>query len=595
MLAEKVAAGQLPPVEERLPKNPMVIEAYHEPGQYSDRFRRALQNPGYISSRLGAEPLVTWGPDAQTIIPNLAYKWEVNEDGTEYTFYLREGTKWSDGEPFTADDIMFWYEDCLLNEELTPTFPGWMAPAGEPGVVEKVDDYTVKFKFSVPHGILLINLAFNGNSIVDHCKHYLQQFHPKYADADELAAKVKDGGFEAWYQLFGTRRDPANNPDLPTLRPWKITSDTYTTTATADRNPYYWKVDTEGKQLPYFDQVFWHIVGTVDMIPLKIVSGEVDMQCMRVGFNNYTLLMENREAGDYEVYRWIRGESGTAAFLNQARTQDDEMRELLRNRQFAIALSKAINRDEINQLFYSGLANPPIDLYPESVKNDPEIQDLFEFDLEEANVILDELGLTERNDEGIRMLPSGRPLTITSIVTNAYPIHPDVGEIIGEFWKEVGIKHDLQVTASELMQSRREEGDYDCNFYEVDYTAGNLHWLCYPRAYFPIQSDCYWAPLWGWHYETKGRNGEEAIGDGKKLQELWEEVISTVDADARKELEDEAFRVCAYNLWPITVTGGTPEPCVVKNGVRNVPEYSVLAWSTFSPKHTNPEAYYRQS
>ena len=223
-LAKLVVEGKLPPVEERLPDEPAVVEPVEEIGEYGGTWRRAAVSPTdtMIHVRLGYEPLVRWARDGKTIIPNLCTSWEVEEDGKVYTFHLRKGVKWSDGEPFTADDIVFWYEDILLNEDLTPSFPAWLAPKGEPVKVEKVDDYTVKFIFASPYSLFLEYLAGpdTGPHIFNYPKHYLKQFHPEYTRDEELAALTKEAGFDFWYQLFGDKAAPYTNPDLPTLRPW---------------------------------------------------------------------------------------------------------------------------------------------------------------------------------------------------------------------------------------------------------------------------------------------------------------------------------------------------------------------------------------
>ncbi|MGI6208423.1 MAG: ABC transporter substrate-binding protein [Anaerolineae bacterium] len=595
MLAQQVEAGTLPPVEERLPVDPMVITAIQEPGQYSGTWRRAETNPGHVAARLGAEPLVTWDRDAQTIIPNLATRWEVNEDGTEYTFYLRQGVRWSDGEPFNADDIMFWYQDVLLNEELTPAFPAWMMSGGDRGVVEKVDDYTVRFIFTEPAGLALDNLAFSGNSIINYPRHYLERFHINYADEAELNQMIEERGFEEWFQLFGAEVNPSQNPDLPTLRPWKLVTRNWTTTATAERNPYYWKVDTEGKQLPYFDQVFWNIVSSVDLIPLRIVSGEVDMQAMYIGFPNYTLLMENREAGDYNVFLWDPGLSGSTMFVNQTRTPADEVRDLLRQRDFRVALSKAMNRDEFNELFYFGLAQNVLTLYPQALAEDPEVQDLFAYDVEEANRLLDSVGLDQRDGEGMRMLPSGQQLTLRLFGHAAYPIHRDVAEVEAQFLNEVGLRTTIEFVAGELWTPRLQTSDYDILCYDADYAPGNLFWLAYPRSIFPVDLSTYWASLWGWYYATNGQNGEQHEGEAAGLVDLWEQVKITVDRAERQQLVDEGFRVQVANLWTIPIFGGDISPCVVKNGFRNVPEVGSLAYPVYSPKIYNPEHFYMQA
>jgi len=592
MLAELVAAGELPSVDERLPVEPMVIEAISEVGNYCDTWRRCETNPNHVSARLGAEPLVAWARDAQTVIPNLAQSWDVNEEGTELTFHLRRGVRWSDGEPFTADDVAFWFEDVILNQELTPAFPNWLKSGGEPCTFEKIDDYTVKLTFAAPAGLILDSFAFDGNTLVNYPRHYLERFHIDYADADELAALTKERGFESWYQLFSNEVNPAQNPDLPTVRPWRLVTKNWTTTAVAERNPYYWKVDSEGKQLPYYDKVFWNIVQSVDLIPVRVVSGEVDMQAMYIGFPDYTLLMENREAGGYQVYLWDPGNSGSAMHPNQTRTGDDEMRDLLRDQRFRLALSKALNREDMNDLFYLGLSKHVLDMYPESVQNDPDVPGYFEYDVEGANAILDEMGLDQRDGEGTRLLPSGRPIRLMMFGHAGYPIHRDVAEVEAEYLKAIGIATQIDFVAGEVFTPRLQQSDYDVLCYNANIGPGALFWAIYPRSLFPVEVSTYWATRWGWYYQTGGQEGDEPEGEAAYLLELWERVKQTVDADARQALIDEAFMINAKNLWVIPVFGGDIAPCIVKNGVTNVPESGTLAYQVWSPKLYNPEHFF---
>ncbi|MGI6208184.1 MAG: ABC transporter substrate-binding protein [Anaerolineae bacterium] len=599
MLAELVAAGKLPPVEERLPKNPMVIVPHKQVGTYGGTWFRAGTNPGPIGSRAGAEGLTIYDWDARTLIPNVAERWEISDDGKEFTFYLREGMRWSDGEPFTADDVMFWYEDVLLNDELTPSKPKWLMPGGELVKVEKVDDYTVKFTFATAYGIFLDQCAFNGTGFVGYAKHYFSQYHPKYADEAELQAAVKERGFEEWYQLFGAQNDFQRNPDLPVLRPWKINSRDWTTTATAERNPFYWKVDTEGNQLPYIDNQTYLIVESAEMVPMKIVTGEVNHMSMGTSIFNYTLYMEGREAGDYQVTIWNYGSSGTAMHINQTRRVEEgdaagqELRELLRNRDFRVAFSKALDRDDINELVYVGLADPAIDMFPESVKSDPEVQALLSYDPDAANAGFDALGLTERDSEGFRLLPSGAPLNLIMIGHVSYGIHRDVAEVVTGYLREVGIRATMDWIANEVWWPRVQDGDFDIVAYEADYTTPNLYWLTYPRSIFPVEPSTYWAPRWGTYFSTDGREGEEPdIEDAKKLVGMYEQALVTVDDADRAAIMDEAFRIIALNLWPVHTVGSRPEPCIVKNNFKNVPEYGMMAWPVYGERTTFPEQFY---
>lgn len=599
VLAAMVEAGDLPPVDQRLPVNPKVIPCFDQIGKHGGIWNRADTDAGSIGHHHGAEGLLRYGPGPEYALePNLAESYEISDDGKVFTFHLREGVRWSDGEPFTADDIMYWYNDVFMNEEISPSKARWLQPGGVVVQTEKIDDYTVKFTFGVPYGLFLDQLAFNGTGIVSYPKHYMSQFHVNYADADELTQMVKDAGFEQWYQLHGAKPNRQRNPDYPTMSPWHITSADWTTVAVADRNPYYWEVDEEGNQLPYFDEVHWNIVQAADMIPMKIVTGEVDMQAWSTGISNYTLYMESREKGGFDVGIWDYGGSGTSLHINQAKKVDAadavavEMRNLLKNLDLRIALSKAVDRDDINELVYMGLSDPAIDVYPDVVKNDPVIQDYYTLDPDRANAILDELGMTERDGDGMRLTPEGNRFDMSMIGLPMYAIHQDVAEVVVEYWREIGIRSTMDWIAIELWWPRVQEGDYDIAAYESDYSSGNVYRLTYPRAYFPVETSTYWAGAWGTWYSYAGQQGEEPdVEDGKRLQDLYDQVLQTVDADAKTAIMDEVFGIVAKNLWPIHTVGNRPEPCIVKHNVINVPEEGTCWWPVYGQRTTRPEQY----
>ena len=598
MLKAMIETGELPPLEERMPTNPLVVEPLEEVGQYGGTWRRANTGPWGISARIGGDPLVTYDRDETTVIANLASEWEVSDGGKTYTFHLREGAKWSDGQPLTVDDIMFWYEDRLLNKELTPSFPMWLSPGGEPGVIEKIDDFTVRFRFAAPYGLIFDQLCFRGIEAVRYPKHYMKQFHVNYADQKELDAMVSKAGFEQWFQLFGNKSTATDNADIPVDTPWSLTTQDWTTTAFSGRNPYYWKVDTAGNQLPYIDKVFYFCVEDAEIVALHCLAGEIDMQAFKTGFNNYPLYMENAEKGNYEVRIWSYGTTVTSMHVNQAKQYDEgdeaakEQRELLRNRDFRSALSRAIDRDDLNELLFFGKAGDVLNLYPESVKSDPEIQGLFEYDPEGSNAILDSLGLDKRDAEGMRLLPGGDRLELGMSGSTMYTLHRDVSEVVAGYWRNVGIRATGDWMASELWGPLRDQGKYDIIPYDSEYVDGNLHWLTYPRSYFPVESSTYWAVWWGMYYTSDGKRGEEPTGDGKKLVEIYEQVVTETDFEKRKLLEDEAFRICAWNLWPVNTLGTRPESCIVKNNLKNVRQWGGLAWAVYGPLPGKPFQYF---
>jgi peptide/nickel transport system substrate-binding protein len=285
-LAEMVKAGQLPPLEQRLPETPLVIPVVDEVGQYGGVLRRAFLGPGDHNNytRVVYDALVRFAPDGSDIIPHIAQGWESNDSFSEWTVNLRAGAKWSDGQPFTADDIMFWYNDILLNEELMPGGAEWMKNAdGSLATVEKLGDYSVKWTFKQPNTAFLLNLAnMDGadraiHNLVFVPAHYLKQFHPNYADKAELDAKVKAAGFDTWTQLFEVEAFPHSSGKRPSMAAWAPDGTTISDNVfTIKRNPYYVGVDPEGNQLPYIDEVRFTFFADKEALNLAAVSGEID-------------------------------------------------------------------------------------------------------------------------------------------------------------------------------------------------------------------------------------------------------------------------------------------------------------------------------
>ncbi|HOK30303.1 MAG TPA: ABC transporter substrate-binding protein, partial [bacterium] len=355
-LAELVKQGKLPPLEQRIPKNPLVVTPYEEIGQYGGTWRRTWSGLSDSAGpyKLCSEHLVMFNKDGTKVLPNVAESWKVTRDAKTYTFKLREGIRWSDGTPLTTEDVVFWYEDIILNKDLTPTIPNWLTSGGKPLKLEKIDTYTFKVEFEEPNALFLISIGkMGGGHTFFAPKHYLKQFHPKYTPKEKLDELVKKAGLQNWYQLFGNMNDFLQNPDLPVIYPWKATNLPTATLQIMERNPYYWKIDPEGNQLPYIDRITHTLLGSAgETAVLKAISGEVDMQERGLVIDNYTLLMENRTKGNYRVLRWPQGTGASPAILLNQNVKDPVLRKIFEDRRFRIALSLAINREEINQLFY---------------------------------------------------------------------------------------------------------------------------------------------------------------------------------------------------------------------------------------------------
>lgn len=598
MLAELVKQGKLSPVEKRLPENPAVVVPEEEVGEYGGIWRRAAITTGNITSpRMGYEPLVKWDRDAKTIIPNVAYSWKITEGGRVYTFYLRKGMKWSDGKDFTADDILFWYQDVLLNKELTPVFPDWLTVGGNPVKIEKADDYTIRFRFTRPYSLLLEYLAGpSGPSICQYPKHYLKEFHINYTPKEKLDKMAKEAGFQNWYQLFGDKTNSYSNPELPSIKAWIPKAKPGATQVIAERNPYYWKIDIEGNQLPYLDKINYDMIQDVQMLVMKAVQGELDMQGGGLDFalSDYPLLMENREKGGYQVYLWSPNENGSVLFLNQNYDKDKEIAKLLRDVRFRTALSMAINRDEVNQLFYLGQATPAYTIFPfESLQKNPEIRKLYEYNVIEANRILDSIGLNKRDKEGFRLRPDGKPLQLTIMTNTSFAIHFDVMPVIAEYWNKVGIKTAVDAVPNTLWWPRVQSNDYQIAGYAAGIYPGKFL-LSYPMSVIPVSTSCYYGPFWGMWYSSggKAKGAVKPTGDALKIIANFDKIKVITDKKEIDRLTEEILYLWGKNLWVIPVLGFFKFPVVVKNNFKNVPKDGSVAYPYCSPGYLNPEQFF---
>ncbi len=592
-LAEMVAAGSLPAVEERLPAEPMVIEPIEEIGQYSDDLHRVLTGPADLTGHrvIVYEAFTRWDYRSGTleVIPDIAKGWDVSEDGKTYTFYLRKGMKWSDGEPFTADDIVFWYEDIASNEELSPSFPSWLVVAGEPVKITKVDDYTLTFEFAAPYGILLEFMAFMGSAIIAP-KHYLSQFHPTYAEAADVEKAVKDAKFEQWYELFSNRNDSMNNPDLPVLWAWKVETPFPGQRMTNVRNPYYWKVDTAGQQLPYFERVVIDMAENNEVIMMKTIAGEVDMQYRHMGFANYSLLTENEEGGDYRVRQW-KGGTKPCVYVNQSWT-DDGVREVFQTKDFRYAMSHAINREEMSDLFWHGLG---VGMNPVASPRDPFYMEGFEktaveYDPDTANALLDGMGLDQRDADGFRVMANGERL---QLLLECYPSEMgapviDIFSQVAGYWQAVGVDAQAKEIERSLWQTRVNANEAMMPAYGI----ANILWILDPGWYVPY-GWCYWAPAYA-QWALNPDTGMEPPDEIKQIIDWYNQLKQEPDPAVRLELGQKILSQHNEMVYVIGTVEVDIQPMIVKNDIVNVFEEAPAEYRTYHEGLTWPFQVWRR-
>ena len=588
MLAARVQAGQLPPVSERLPENPLVIVPPEQIGPYGGtwtRFGNGPQDVGILEARLAYDGLVRWDAISREVLPNLAVRWDVEDGGREYTFYLRKGVRWSDGHPFTAEDILFWYHHVLLNKELTPVVPRDFQRGGEVMAVEMVDLHAVRFRFKEPHGLFLYALASGrGYEMARDAAHYLKRFHPDFVPIDSLEAMARASGLDLWSRVYTDRRE-WRNPDMPRLWPWVMTQPPPAQPIVLTRNPYYWKVDPDGNQLPYIDRMTFDIFDT-ETINFKAINGEIGMQARHLLFTNYPLFMENRRRGGYRVLHWVAGQGGELVLLPNLNHKDPALRKLMNDRRFRQALSLAIDREELNQVGYFGVGTPRQMAPPKtSAFYSPEYESAFvDFNPDEANRLLDELGLDRRDAQGRRLLPGGRPLSLTLEVATGSAL---LGLVI-DHWTRVGVHTEIKDLARPLWYQRARAMLHDITVWSG---SDEQIPLLDPRWFFPPDANAYHAPGYGLWYSTDGRAGEEPPEEIKACMALFRQIENETDPAEQIRLFREIMDLNREHLWAIGLIGDVPSIFVVQNRFRNVPDVAVTGWSFRTPGNTAVECY----
>ncbi len=602
ILAERVSAGELPPVAERIPANPQIIEPVEQIGEYGGTvnvFTARTMRTGEGAYLAGVDGIFRIGPDMASIVPNVAVDWEFADEGRRLTVFIREGMRWSDGTPFTADDIMFWYEDVLLNDELTPVKSADFRPGGELMELFKVDDYTVRFEFAEPYPAMELLLGHYVGAGMFLPKHYLKQFHINYNDnANELA---KENEFESWIQLFedmnrmGFNQTPLN-PDLPTIKAFKCLEWT-STHSLLERNPYYWKIDTAGNQLPYFDRVFSQKVEEKEILDAKVMSGEFDFAAKNTNLMSYPLYKENEETNNYRVLLWPGIYGGNIVYQPNQTSTDPVLREIFQDVRFRRALSLAINRDEINETMYFGLGTPrQMTVIPESKYFEPEFADSYvEYDVDRANELLDEMGLEWNANREFRLRPDGKRLAWT---LEFYPVTsataaPQVNQLIKEYWAELGIDLSLKQENAEFYTARVTANEIDMNLWTGD-KVGDILFLITPTFFVPYSTawGVNWGRQWAQWYQTQGKGGEEPPAEPKQLLEWWEGMKTTLDEEERIRLGKNILRSQAENLWVIGTVGMLPTPFCVRNTIRNVPDGVPFGWDLLYTTPYHPEQFY---
>ena len=570
MLAEMVDAGNLPPVEERLPANPVVVEPYEYIGEYGGELRTHYVDWTAYEGWINEFGYVNLVKQVQGYTgeyeSDIAESWEASADRTEWTFTLREGIKWSDGEPFTTEDIRYWYEDVRLNATLDVPPPS-LTVAGEPAELIVHDERTFTFRFAEPYGLLLLEMTGRqGQMDFDHHpKHYFSQFHEDYADPADLQRRIDEADVEDWAMLYEAKLGYLQEPDAPRLSAWEpVAPATDEGRQRWQRNPYYYKVDSAGNQLPYIDEIVFDQYPDLEVLMLALAGGEQDYANIRLRSHHWPVLAENAEQGDYRLVPSQNAKPGQYSLFFNFTTPDDQLREIFNDVRFRKAVSYAHNREEVVDIDFGGLAEPgqasppPMDpAYHEEWANA-----YIEYDPDRANELLDEMGLDERDADGYRLLPDGRRFTI--LFDNLSGSHDDANELTVEYMADIGIEVDLRPAGWGLYIERAESNDVQMHAWSQQMGLNQ------PREFTPHPPWRSWGVEWYHWRESGGEAGEEPPEWVKRLYEIWDEAGEARDEEHRIELLLEAGDIHMEYLPTIGIAGMDPRPAAVHNRVRNI-------------------------
>ncbi|RKN44931.1 ABC transporter substrate-binding protein [Streptomyces hoynatensis] len=603
MLKDLVDQGKLPKVEERLPATPLVVEPLDEVGIYGGTWHSAMltqEDKSWLHYTMGYEPLVRWAPAwegtaATEVLPNVAESFEIRGDGQEYVFTLRRGMRWSDGEPFTADDFEFAFTYYNIDTELHPDsiYELWLSQSGQPARFVKDDDYTVRFVYEEPKAGFLEQIAGTSGLVLFLPKHYLAQFHPALDDGAE--DRARSAGMDRWVDYIALQADCWVNPDLPTVNPWLAQNAVGEgSSVVAERNPYYWKVDPDGSQLPYIDKMVCEVLQDAEVEVLKVSNGDLDMQLYHFGtIRNKPVIARSQDEGEYDLIDFVPDTVNTMIIGFNQTHPDEAKRAVFANKDFRIGLSYAIDREKIINTIYGGEGQPwqcaPI---PGSDLYDREMGEQYTaYDPDKANEYLDRAGYSERNGDGIRLREDGSPLKFTVLVVSDYPDQVDALDLIRTNWRDVGVDATIQRVAETLYWERVEAGESEAATwtggpFDIRTGAGGNHY------YLPTnpRGSSRFGSAWAKWYTNQG--GSEPPEDVRHQLELFDQMRLTFDAEEATELARQVLAITKDRLYYIGISTPPTEYGVVRRTFHNVPDSFTGAVSYQAPGPSNPEQYF---
>ena len=579
-LAELVKQGKLPPLEQRIPvASDVMVSKMDSVGTYGGdmRFTSYGGDSKWTVGKQTEEPMFRFKLDG-SIEPNVAKSYEVSKDCKIYTIHLRKGMKWSDGVPFTAADVAFYYNDMCVpktfGKSLYDCFYSTNPATGAktPCKVEAVDDYTVKVTFVDTNATFLESLT-NDSKWFFAPKHYYEKLLPKYIGDDAAAAKAKELGYSDvkamgkqtgyYYWIIA---------DRPTLRAWVATNNIEDDMFVLKRNPYYWKVDSQGKQLPYIDSMKWIKISDPEQAKLKALAGEVDFEKMPL--SDYQVLKQNAAKGGYELFTWPQTSWAyrpTVVHLNQT-IKDPNYRKVFQNPDFRQALSICVDRNEVSELVSDGFCEPAQSAVEKGLLGyDASWTSKWtEYNVKKANQLLDKIGLKKGKD-GFRTFADGTPFVLDMQLTDIDDIKNSekTAELLTKYYGAVGIKTTTKTYSRDLMTEM-------CNSNSHSVLVGPMNAInafnpaLRPNGIIPLGIYAPWAGAYGEWVATKGKSGVEPTGDVKQLVALYDKVKAATNYKDMEKYTKQILDLHKKNIWEIGYCSDSPALIYKSKSLQNI-------------------------
>ena len=586
-LAKKVAAGKLPPVEDRLPFNPRKLNFKNlglKIGKYggSIRMLMARAKDARQMSVYGYSRLVGYHPKTFELEADILESFEV-EEGRRFTFELRRGHRWSDGQPLTSEDFRYWWEDVANNKELSPVGPPKiMTINGELPIFEVINRYKFRYTWKRPNPDFLPRLASASPLYIYRPAHYMRQFHKKYTGQTVLKETVKKYKQRNWAALHNKMDNLYRNDniDLPVLQPWVSISKPSASRLIFKRNPFFHRVDPEGKQLPYADSFIFTIANN-KLIPAKTGTGEVDLQARYLRFDDYTFLKKGEERSPYSTRLWKTAKGAHLALFPNLNVNNPILRKLIRDVRFRRALSLGVHRHEINQVIYYGLAiGGNNSVLPESPLYRPTYRNKWaNFDLQKANQLLDEIGLVQRDSSGIRLMPDGSPLHLIIETAGESTEQTDVLELVRDSWLKIGIKIFSKPSQRNVFRNRIFSGETAMSIWS-GVENGLITADSSPAEFVPTSQQSLQWPKWGQYHETNGKAGEKPTGEHViHLLELYQRWKNTAAQKEKSKIWQKILEIHSDQIYSIGLVAAVLQPVVVSSQLKNVPLSAIYNWN----------------